>query len=606
MMQLIRSRAGKFVVLPIIVAFVGWMVFELGMDVMSGGASGPGAMGSVNGMPITAEAYNQRYNALYQQAQARGQVSAEVSRRLQDEAWEQLVSEMLLRQELRRRDIRVTDEEILWAARNLPHPDLMQQEIFLTNGVFDIEKYRQFLAGPSVDAAMFAQLEQYYREWLPRERLLGQLAAGRYVTDAELWRAWRDRNETATVDFVALDLSRMPEPQISDADVRRYYEENEAQFRRTEGARLRVAYIPLTVTDADRAAVVQRARELRSEIAAGDDFAAVARRESADPGSRDQGGDLGTFQRGQMVAEFDSVVFSLPVGEISEPVVTAFGVHLIQVQEREGDQATARHILLPFEKRDEELGRLEEQLEAVRERARTAGLQAAAQGQQGITFRDGVELNASAPVIPGVGPAMDAINWAQEESEAREDGAGERVSEVLESDEALYLVELDRYHPAGVTPLAQATPSIRAILAQRARRAAAAAEAEKMLAEIRGGRTLEQVAQARNLAVERAGPFSRVDPNSRFGQANAAVGAAFGTPIGQVGPVAATTAGVFLVRPVERTEADRREWERQKAQQREQAAMAVQQDLFTQWLANAREEARIRDNRDRMMRQSAL
>ncbi len=604
MMQLIRSKAGKVIVLPIIVAFVLWMVFELGMDVMGGGTNRPGELGSVNGLTITAEAYNQRYNALYQQAQARGQVTPELSRRLQDEAWEQLVAESLLRQELQRRDIRVTDREIVWAARNLPHPELMQQEIFLTNGIFDIEKYRQFLAGPSVDAALFQQLEQYYREWLPRERLLAQLSAGRYLTDAELWRAWRDRNETATVDFVAMDLSRVPEPQVADADVRRYYEANQEQFRRTEGARLKVAFIPLTVTDADREAVVRRARELRDDLVGGADFAALARTESTDPGSREQGGDLGTFQRGQMVPQFDSAVFSLPVGEVSEPVVTPFGVHLIEVLEREGDQARARHILLPFEKREAELVRLEEQLEQFRERARTAGLEAAAREHPAVTFRDAVEISASAPAIPGVGPAMEAVNWAEEEAAAREDGAGERVSEILETDQALYLVELDEYRPAGITPLEQAAPSIRQILAQRARIEAASAEAEKMRAEIRGGRTLEQVAQERGLAVERAGPFTRVDPNPRLGQANAAIGAAFGTPVGEVGPVAATSAGVFLLRPVERTEADRREWERQKTQQRQQAQQTVQQDLFSQWLEHAREEARIRDNRARLMRQS--
>lgn len=604
MMQIIRSSAGKFIVIPLVLAFIAWMVFELGMDVLGGGTTRPGELGAVNGQPITAEAYNAQYNQLYQQAQQQGQVPAELARRLQDEAWERLVTDMLVRQELRARGITVTDREILWAARNLPHPDLMQQEIFLTDGVFDIEKYRQFLAGPSVDAAMFAQLEAYYRDWLPREKLLRQLAAGRYVTDAELWRAYRDQNETATVDLVAMDLSKVPAPQVSDAEVKRYYEENREQFRRAEGARLKVASVPLTITDADRAATVERASELRQEILDGADFAAVAERESADPGSKAAGGDLGTFSRGQMVPAFDEAVFSLPVGEISEPVVSPFGVHLIQVQSREGDEATARHILLDFEKSDEELERLEKQLEQVRARARSGSLQQAAAAEPGVTFREGVEITAAAPMIPGVGPAMEAINWAQEEADAREDGAGEGVSDVLESGDALYLAELEEYLPAGITPLAQATPSIRMLLEQRKRREAAREQAEAMLAEIRQGRTLEQVAEARGLRVERSGPFTRVDQNPRLGQANAATGAAFGTPIGSVALPAVTSAGVFLVRPVERTEADRREWERQKTQQRQQAMAAVEQDLFSQWLASVREEARIRDNRDRMLRQS--
>jgi peptidyl-prolyl cis-trans isomerase D len=604
MMQLIRSRAGKFIVIPLVLAFVAWMVLELGMDVLSGGTTRPGELGAVNGQPITAEAYNAQYNQLYQQAQAQGQVPAELARRLQDEAWERLVTDMLVRQELRARGITVTDREILWAARNLPHPEMMQQEIFLTDGVFDMEKYRQFLAGPTVDAAMFAQLEAYYRDWLPREKLLRQLSAGRYVTDAELWRAYRDQNETATVDFVAMDLSKVPAPQVSDAEVRDYYEENREQYRRAEGARLKVASVPLTISDADRAATVAQARELRREILDGADFAAVAERESADPGSRAAGGDLGTFSRGQMVPAFDEAVFSIPVGEISEPVVSAFGVHLIQVQSREGDEATARHILLEFEKSEEELQRLEQQLEQLLDEARGGSLQQAAAGKAGVTFREGVEITAAAPMIPGVGPAMEAINWAQEEAEAREDGAGDGVSEVLESSDALYVVELEEYLPAGITPLAQATPSIRMLLEQRKRREAARVQADGMLAEIRQGRTLEQVAEARGLRVERSGPFTRLDQNPRLGQANAATGAAFGTPIGSVALPAVTSAGVFLVRPVARTEADRREWERQKTQQRQQATAAVEQDLFAQWLASVREEARIRDNRDRMLRQS--
>jgi peptidyl-prolyl cis-trans isomerase D len=605
MMQFIRSNVGKVFVYAIIPAFIAWMVLDLGMDVLGGGATRANELGSVNGQAITVEAYNQQYNALYQQAQQRGAVTSEAARALQEEAWERLVTEMLVQQELRRRGITVSDREIVWAARNLPHPDLMREEIFLTNGNFDIEKYRQFLAGPTVDGQMFAQLEGYYREWLPREKLLRQLGAGRYVTDAELWRAYRDQNETAVVDFVALDLSKLPQPAVSDAEVRRYYEQNREQFRRMEGARLKVAAIPLTIGDEDRAATVERARALREEIRGGADFAAVARRESGDPGSREQGGALGTFGRGQMVPEFDAVVFSLPVGEISEPVTTAYGVHLVQVLAREGDEATARHILLEFTKGEADLERMEKQLEEVRTAGRTRGLQAAASGQPGVVYREGIEISASAPFIPGVGPAMDAINWARDEAEAREEGAGDRVSDLLESRDAIYLVELEEYVPAGITPVAQATPSIRLILEQRKRREAGRVEAEKMVAEIGQGRTLEQVAESRGLQVERSQPFSRVDPNPRFGQANAAAGASFGTPLGQVGPPAVTTAGVFLVRPVERAEADRREWERQKVQQRAQAMTAVQQDLFAQWLASVREEARIRDNRDRMLGRSS-
>ncbi|HYR11435.1 MAG TPA: peptidylprolyl isomerase [Longimicrobium sp.] len=606
---MIRSTAGKIIVPLLMVFFLGWMVFEIGMDALGGGlAGGTQNVGSVNGDPITALAYNERYNALYQQAQQQGEVTDETARRLQDEAWEQLVQETLMRQELERRGIRVSDREVVWAARNLPHPSFAQQEIFLTNGRFDINKYREFLAGPTMSADMFATLEQYYRAQLPQEKLTRQLTAGRYVTDAELWRSFQDRTETATVDYVQLDLTKLvpKDPAVTDAEVRRYYEENRDRFRRTEGARLKVAYVPLTITEADRQATVQRARALKAEIAAGADFAEVAAANSDDESNKDQGGDLGTFTRGQMVPAFDSVAFSLPVGQVSEPVITQFGVHLVRVDERTGDEVKARHILLNFEKNVADVDRLETQLDAIAEAGLTRGLKAAAAGQPNVTFREGVEVSASNPMIPGVGPAIAALNWAQEESANRAAGDDPiRVSEVLETPDALYLVELERYHPAGDTPLAEATPAIRQQLVYDKRRELGRQEADKMLGEIRGGRTLEQVAQARGLTVQRAGPFTRVDSNPVLGQANAAVGAAFGTPIGQVGPVAVTPAGVFLIRPVARVPGDRREFEQQKSTMRQQALQTMQRDLLGQWMSNIREDADIKDNRAELAARAA-
>lgn len=77
-----------------------------------------------------------------------------------------------------------------------------------------------------------------------------------------------------------------------------------------------------------------RAEALRQRILKGEDFAAVAKAESDDTGSGQNGGELGSFGRGRMIPEFENAVFSMPVGEISPPVRTQFGYHLIQVQKR--------------------------------------------------------------------------------------------------------------------------------------------------------------------------------------------------------------------------------------------------------------------------------
>ncbi|HEX5521613.1 MAG TPA: hypothetical protein VFX29_07935, partial [Longimicrobiaceae bacterium] len=98
---------------------------------------------------------------------------------------------------------------------------------------------------------------------------------------------------------------------------------------------------------------------------------------------------------------------------------------------------------------------------------------------------------------------------------------------------------------------------------------------------------------------------TRVAFNPVFGQANAATGAAFGTAVGQVSDVVETTAGLFLIRPTARTEADRAAWEAQKEQQRMIATAQLQQQLVGQWLESLREKAKIVDRRSEVLTRSA-
>lgn len=100
---------------------------------------------------------------------------------------------------------------------------------------------------------------------------------------------------------------------------------------RMQGSRVPVRDGHKDLTDAEALA---KAQEVRAKILAGAKFEDVAKAESDDAGSGENGGDLGTFGQGQMVPEFDEVVFKAPLGQVTEPIKTAFGYHLILVEER--------------------------------------------------------------------------------------------------------------------------------------------------------------------------------------------------------------------------------------------------------------------------------
>ena len=604
MMQAMRTSGGKVLASLFAAAFLGWMVLQVGMDVTGHAQGAQNEIGRVDGRAISLEEYNATYQQLYDNARQghSGALSADQQAQLREQTWQTLVERALLANEMQRRHISVSDAEIAQAAQLMPPPDLAQNELFQTNGQFDLGKYRSFLAGPTASPELFARLEAYYREQLPQAKLVQQVSSGAWVSDAALWRAFRDRSETATVEYVALDLSKLApnDAPVSDDEVKTYFDAHQDEFKRSATARMDVAYLPVTITAADSAATLQHVQAVRAEIAGGADFAEVAKRESKDPGSRENGGDLGTFRKGQMVGAFDSAAFSLPLKQVSEPVKTQFGYHLIQVLERNGDQVHARHILIPVAKADEEMSRLDVRADSIHKLAPTMGLERAAR-LVGATYRPGITVAAAAPFVPGVGSAREALDWAAEQSSA-DDAPRNPVSDAFQTDAAEYVVRLVSYSPKGSMTLAEAAPQIRRTLIVEKKKATARAAGQRMVQEIRGGKTLQQVAAEHGLTVGTAGPFSRVEPNPVFGQASAAVGAAFGTPVGQVSDVAESTAGLFIIRPTSRTQADAAQFATQKEQLRQYMTYQAQQEQLARWMDSLRKAAKIEDYRDRVFR----
>ena len=119
-----------------------------------------------------------------------------------------------------------------------------------------------------------------------------------------------------------------------------YYEAHKSEYEQVHAHHIliRAQGSPLTVNSGQKdltdAEALAKAQEIRQKIVDGGDFAALARAESNDGGSNVKGGDLGFLKRGQIVPSFEEAVFGLPVGELSQPVKTTYGYHIIKVDEK--------------------------------------------------------------------------------------------------------------------------------------------------------------------------------------------------------------------------------------------------------------------------------
>jgi peptidyl-prolyl cis-trans isomerase D len=592
MMRQMREHT-KWIMLVTALAFVALMVFEWGMDITGRSSGGLGEIGRVNGEAVMYDVYIGTYRNLYDQIQrSQGQpLTSQQTRQLEDQAWEQVVTSILIQQELDRRGIQVTDEEIREAALYAPPPALQNDPTFRTNGLFDLQKYQTFLRN-SQDEQLLLYLEAYYRDVLPRGKLLRQLTAGVYPTDAELWQDWRDQHERVEVRFVGLQpAQRVPdaEVEVTDREVQDYFNRNRDDFQRAAQALVRAVTLSKAPLASDTAAAIERAQALRAEILAGADFAEVATRESADPGSAVDGGSLGTFGRNYMTPVFEEAAFAAPVGQVTEPVQTQYGYHLIRVDSRSADSVTARHILIPIERTEESELNLLSRADSLELLSEQRGLDAAA-ASFGLQVQT-VTIQALIPFIVGVGQVGEGADWAMEEAAPGE------VSPLFETPEAFYVMELVTATRAGALSLEEARPTIQSVLRSQKKTARTVEEGRALVQRIRGGQTLEEVAAAEGLPVASAGPFSRYDFVPTLGSQNAAIGAAFGLRPGQVSdPVPANTS-VFILEQLDRTPADSTAWLEQKDVQRQQLTSMLQNQRMDKWLQEIRAEARVVDRR---------
>jgi parvulin-like peptidyl-prolyl isomerase len=600
MMRQMRENT-KWIMLATALAFVALMVFQWGMDITGRTAGSVGEIGRVNGEPVYYEDYLAAYRNLYdqvQQAQTEP-VTSQQNADLEDQAFDQVVSQILIRQELDRRGILVTDEEVRQAARFSPPPALASNPAFLTEGSFDFEKYRTFLASQADDAFLL-QLEAYYRDIIPRSKLLRQVSLGVYPSDTYLWQRYRDQNETVEVRFVPLNPGqRVPDDsvEVSESEIGTYYEEHQDDFEQPARATVQVVVLRKAPTPQDTAAQRVRAADVADELRAGADFSAVASRESADEQSAQNGGELGVLTRGQVgIPAFDSALFNAPRGEVVGPLETSFGIHILRVDERWGeDSVRARHILLAMERTDSSDIALLTQADSLEELGASRPLAEAAR-ELGVEVQTS-ELTEAFALVAGAGQVAEGADWAFHEAEPGD------VSPVFENAQAFYALELTARTPGGILPLANARTPIGQILAFEKKLARVRVEGEALVRQARAGEALPNVAAAAGLEVRGAGPFARNDFVPGLGRQTAAVGAAFGlASSGQVSDVVTTTDNAYVIELIDRVPADSAAWVEQKETQRQQTIAQLRDLSLQEWLEGLREAATVVDRRAQVLR----
>lgn len=244
----------------------------------------------VNDEIITSYDVEKETAILAKEAEKKGPVSAAARGELRSSALNRLIDRKLTEQKIKELDIKVTEEEVRQAIEDVKKQNNLSQEALVAA-----------LAGQGLS---FDQYRAQLKEQLERLRLMSQEVRAKI--------------------------------QVGEKEMREYYAANPTKYGAEEQFRARHIFFRLgkDATSQDIRRVMMTAANVLFEARSGKDFAELARKNSDDPGAKTDGGDLGTFKKGEMLPEIEATVLKMKPGEISELVVTTAGIHIIKLEER--------------------------------------------------------------------------------------------------------------------------------------------------------------------------------------------------------------------------------------------------------------------------------
>jgi peptidyl-prolyl cis-trans isomerase D len=562
------------------------------------------------------------------------------------QALESLVNRKIQLAEAKRVGLEVSDAEL--SREILAMPAFTKPE----GGFVGDELYRRTLQSNGITVPEF---EESLRQDLMIQKLQNILEQNLYVTDEEVEEAYREQVERAKIRYFQVAESEFADQvEISDEEVANAYAEHKAEYRLPE--RRKVAYLlvdqnrlrsQINVDESElftyyqdhqedfnrdeqvRARHIllstsQRTREeaqremaaIRRRIEGGEDFAAVAREVSEDPGSKDRGGELGFFGRGQMTPEFEEAAFNAQVGDLVGPIDTPFGVHLIEVEgHREGGVRPFAEVRSQIQLRlatermpAEAKRRIDAAVAQLHGEAPEAVPAAAEEGSEGETT---VSADPEVRQMEALAPPGDPLVFAEPEPFARDavvPGLGRdqafldtvfslepgQLSDPVETQRGWAVVYLEQVLEPRDQELAEVEATVRQQLTQRKQKQLAVDRLAEAKEEIEGGKSLDQVAEELGQTVEETTEFGPKNVVPGLGYNPRIAQAAFTLDVGEVGGPFESRQGAVLIEVADRTSWDPQAFENAK----EETRSRLEGDKLNRLLSSlVRERRRVMDIR---------
>nr|WP_319395192.1 SurA N-terminal domain-containing protein [uncultured Desulfobacter sp.] len=630
MLRYLRENTGNWIIKFFLGIIIIVFVF-LGVGSMN--ANKRNQVARVNDQTITFAEYRDAYQRMIQRLQQQfgNALNDDLikSMNVKQYAVDGLIDQKILEIEARKLEIVVTDEEL--------KQSLLSIKAFQKDGVFDMDLYKRVLAQNGMSPETF---EAAQRNTIRNSKLQRMVANGITVGDQEA-QAWYSFNNTKVgIDYVVIDPDSfsdilaeedqiraqydahhdlyMSEPKrkvaflvfapkdfenqvkIDDASVRDFYDQNQAQFTTPE--QVEASHILIRVDENADGQTVAKAKEeamsVYEKAVNSVDFAELAKAYSQGP-SAASGGYLGRFGRNSMVKPFADAAFAMKPGDVSQPVRTRFGWHIIKVTDKTPETVT------PFE-----TAKIQIQKELAASQLQDLAYNKAEEAYDAVLDGDAFEQVAlvaakqtvTTPAFTALGTELKGLNISDPGTFAATAFSlvDNEISEVKKIGNDYYLMQVSEKIEPTLRAYDDVKSEIAVTLTADMKKQAAKKAAESMLEKAGDDPSLEKIAGDSRLTVESSGMFTRNEPVPGITGSEPIAQAAF--TLDEKKPVygqALEVSGKFYIIGLRDKQApDATAVAENLDKVKTQLEARKQQDYYAQWLAARKEKAEIRINTD--------
>ncbi|MDZ7716716.1 MAG: SurA N-terminal domain-containing protein [Balneolaceae bacterium] len=589
-MEKMRKSTGIILWVLIFSFGVLWMLQDT--RVFEAMGAGPGSLGEVNGEAISIDAYNNRVSYYVDQYSQRtgNSITPEQRAFYEDQAWEDLVTSILIQQKMDELGIKVTDQEVVNMITGENPDPFIRQQFQREDGTIDRVALQNAIESPE-NSQIWISIEQQLRQKRRQQKMSNYVQSAMQVSSYEVEQQFIRNNTFADISFVRYPYAEISEEELSvtEDDLREYYNNNKEKYQRNESYRFEYVSFDTKPTKEDTTRTINEMKNLRSDFASAEsDSLFLTRYQSTTPYSAE-------FVDKDEVRDIFKPVLDLENGEVSDVIKSGGKVYTLKKLDETASEV--KFVVMSFDITADPIATVDKRAEEADDFsffAEQDGFEEEAE-RRDLQVKEAFATKDN-PFVAGIGQSIQILNFLESADEGD-------ISGPLELSNQFVVVKLNELTPEGPRPFEEVESQIRTLVTTQKRKDKAAQKVTDWLAS---NSDLEVLAQTAGTEVQTADDLalnaSVISVNGGSLREPRVIGALFEMEAGQQSGAIQGNNAVYVVRVDERQDANLDNLNAQTRQQIRQQLQQQKSGSFTQvWLDQLKEQADIEDYRDLLL-----